>query len=218
MIDLPSYIDQSLLKPEATATDIEKLCNEAKKYNFHAVCINPCYISLAKEFLRGSSVKICTVIGFPLGADTAETKLYSAMDAKLKGAQELDIVMNIGLAMAGEWQRVYRELRDIIIATEGVIHKIIIETGLLSEEQIRRATEMVLKTGAEFIKTSTGFTARGVSLDDLKIIKEVAVNALKIKASGGIRTLKQAMELIEAGASRLGTSKGVEIVKEWKGE
>ncbi|MCX7794420.1 MAG: deoxyribose-phosphate aldolase [Thermodesulfovibrionales bacterium] len=217
MIPLNSYIDHSLLKPEATIQDIERICKEAGHYNFYAVCINPCYVSLAKEFLKESNVKVCTVIGFPLGASTKEAKLYEAMDAVLSGADELDIVMNIGLAMSGEWNRLLRELRDIIIATEGIIRKIIIETGLLSEDQIRKATEIVLKTGAEFIKTSTGFTSRGVILDDLRIIRQIAGDSLKIKASGGIRTLKQALELINAGAARLGTSAGVEIMKEFKG-
>ncbi|MFN3739608.1 MAG: deoxyribose-phosphate aldolase [Thermodesulfovibrionales bacterium] len=215
MIELPSFIDHSLLKPEATVEALKRLCTEAKEYKFYAVCINPCYITLAREFLKDSNVKVCTVIGFPLGANAKEAKIYEAMDAQLKGADELDIVMNIGLARSGEWNPVYRELRDIVLATEGAVHKIIIETGLLSEDQIKKATEIVLKSGAEFIKTSTGFTGRGVTLDDLRIIKEVAGNSLKIKASGGIRTLKQAMELINTGASRLGTSSSVEIVKEW---
>lgn len=215
MIDLPSFIDHSLLKPDATLRDIERLCTEAREYRFYAVCINPCYIAAAREFLKNSNIKVCTVIGFPLGANTKEAKLYEAMDARLKGADEIDILMNIGLARSGEWNALYRELRDIVLATEGIVHKIIIETGLLSEDQIRKATEIVIKTGAEFIKTSTGFIGRGVTLDDLRIIKEVAGNSLKIKASGGIRTLKQAMELINAGASRLGTSSSVQIMKEW---
>lgn len=215
MIDLSSFIDHSLLKAEATLRDIERLCAEAKEYNFYAVCVNPCHIAPAREFLKDSNVKVCTVIGFPLGANTKEAKLYEAMDAQLKGADELDIVMNIGLARSGEWDSLYRELRDIILATEGLVHKIIIETGLLNEDQIKKATEIVIKAGAEFIKTSTGFTARGVTLDDLRIIKEIAGNSLKIKASGGIRTLKQAIELINAGASRLGTSSGVEIMNEF---
>lgn len=216
MIDLPSFIDQSLLKPDSTIREIERLCAEAKEYNLYAVCINPCYVEIAREFLKDSNVKVCTVIGFPLGANTKETKLYEAMDARLKGADELDIVMNIGLARSGEWNALYSELRDIVLATEGIVHKIIIETGLLSEDRIKKATEVVLRSGAEFIKTSTGFISRGVTLDDLRIIKEVAGNSLKIKASGGIRTLREAIDLINAGASRLGTSSGVEIIKEWK--
>ncbi len=214
-MNISSFIDHSLLKPESTLRDIERLCTGAKEYNFYAVCVNPCYIAPAREFLKDSNVKVCTVIGFPLGANTKEAKLYEAMEVQLKGVDELDIVMNIGLARSGEWDSVYRELRDIVLATEGIVHKIIIETGLLSEDQIKKATEIVIKTGAEFIKTSTGFTSRGVTLDDLRIIKEVAGNSLKIKASGGIRTLKQAIELINAGASRLGTSSGVEIVNEF---
>ncbi len=215
MIDLPSFIDHSLLKPEATLSDIERLCAEAKEYRFYAVCVNPCYIEAAKDFLKDNNVKVCTVIGFPLGANSKEAKIYEAMDARLRGADELDIVMNVGIARSGQWDAVYRELRDIVIATEGIVHKIIIETGLLKEDQIKKATEIVLRSGAEYIKTSTGFTGRGVTLDDLRIIKEVAGNYLKIKASGGIRTFKQAMELIEAGASRLGTSSSVQIIKEW---
>jgi len=214
MLNIASFIDHSLLKPDATLTDIERLCQEARRYGFYSVCVNPCWILKAKEFLRGSSQKVCTVIGFPLGASTLEVKLYEAMDARLKGAEELDIVMNVGLAKSGDWQAVYRELRDIVIATDGVVHKIIIETGLLTEDQIKRVVEAVIKSGAEFVKTSTGFSSRGASLDDIKIIKEIAGDSLKIKASGGIKTLHQVLEFLQAGVSRIGTSSGVKIMEE----
>ncbi len=216
MLDLPLFIDHTLLRPDATISQIRRLCREALEYRFYGVCVNPCHILRAKEFLNGSTVKVSTVIGFPLGATSTESKIYEAMDAALKGADELDIVMNIGLARSGEWRLLERELRDIVIATEGLIHKIIIETGLLSDDEIRRATEAVMRSGAEFIKTSTGFSSRGVELKDLRIIKEVAGESLRIKAAGGIKSLKQAMEFIEAGAARIGTSSGVEIMEELK--
>ncbi len=214
MPNIASFIDHSLLKPDATLSDIKRLCQEARRYGFYSVCVNPCWILKAREFLMDSPQKVCTVIGFPLGASTLEVKLYEAMDARLKGAHELDIVMNIGFAKSGEWGALYRELRDIVIATEGVVHKIIIETGLLTEEEIKRAVEAVLKSGAEFVKTSTGFSSRGASLDDIKIIKEIAGDSLKIKASGGIKTLRQVLEFLQAGASRIGTSSGVKIIEE----
>lgn len=213
--DIASYIDHSLLKPDATISQIERLCNEAREHKFYSVCINPGYIQIARELLSDTSVKVCTVVGFPLGATTPETKIYEAIDARLKGAHELDIVMNIGLAKSGRWALVLRELKDIVMATDGVVHKIIIETGLLSENEIKRAVEVVLESGAEFIKTSTGFSVRGASLDDLRLIKEVAGDSLKIKAAGGIKILNQVIQFIEAGASRIGTSSGVEIMKEY---
>lgn len=218
MLNIASFIDHSLLKPDATLSDIERLCQEARRYGFYSVCVNPCWILKAREFLGGSPQKVCTVIGFPLGASTMEVKLYEAMDARLKGAHELDIVMNIGLAKSGEWGALYRELRDIVIATEGVVHKIIIETGLLTEDEIKRSVEVVLKSGAEFVKTSTGFSSRGASLDDIKIIKEIAGDSLKIKASGGIKTLHQVLDFLQAGASRIGTSSGVKIMEELEEE
>jgi len=216
MLNIASFIDHSLLKPDATLSDIERLCQEAQRYGFYSVCVNPCWVPKVREFLMDSPQKVCTVIGFPFGATPSEVKLYEAMDTRLKGAHELDIVMNIGLAKSGQWEALYKELRDIVIATEGVVHKIIIETGLLTEDEIKRAVEAVLKSGAAFVKTSTGFSSRGVSLDDIKIIKEIAGDSLKIKASGGIKTLHQVLEFLQAGASRIGTSSGVKIMEEFE--
>ncbi len=212
-IDISRYIDHTLLRPDADETAVRNLCMEAMEYNFYSVCVNPCYIRLVKEILSGHGVRLSTVIGFPLGGATTETKVYEAMECIYLGANELDIVMNIGKAKGGDWDYVFREIRDIIIATPHSIHKVIIETGLLNEGEIKKAVEVVVQSGAEFVKTSTGFSSRGASIDDIRIIREVSPD-IKIKASGGIRTLSQVMEFINRGVSRIGTSSGVSIMKE----
>lgn len=204
--DLAKFIDYSLLKPEATMDDIKRLCEEAKRYGVYSVCINPSFITIARDVLKGSSVKITTVIAFPLGMTFPEVKVYEAIEATLKGADELDIVMNIGMARSGNWDYVKREISDIVCATKGVVHKIIIETSLLSEAEKIRAAETVIEAGAEFIKTSTGFSQAGATVEDVRLLKSVAGNRCGIKAAGGIKTLQQVIEMIEAGASRIGTS------------
>lgn len=203
---LAKVIDYSLLKPEATLDDIKRLCEEAKRFGVYSVCINPSFITIARDALKGSDVKISTVIAFPLGMTLPEVKVYEAIEATLKGADELDIVMNIGMARSGNWDYVKRETSDIIYATKGIIHKIIIETCLLSEAQKIRAAETVIEAGAEFIKTSTGFSQGGATVEDVRLLRSVAGNRCKIKAAGGIKTLQHVIEMIEAGASRIGTS------------
>lgn len=204
--DIAKLIDYSLLKPEATMDDIKRLCEEARRYGVYSVCINPSVITFAKELLKGSNVKISTVIGFPLGMTLSQVKVYEAIEATLKGADELDIVMNIGMARSGNWDYVKAEVSDIINATKGITHKIIIETCLLSEAEKIRAAETVIEAGAEFIKTSTGFSAGGATVEDVRLLRSIAGNSCRIKAAGGIKTLQQVIEMIEAGASRIGTS------------
>lgn len=204
--DLAKVIDYSLLKPEATLDDIKRLCEEAKRFGVYSICINPSFITIARDLLKGSDIKISSVMGFPLGMTLSQVKVYEAIEATLKGADELDIVMNIGMARSGNWDYVKAEISDIIYATKGVIHKIIIEACLLSEAEKIRAAETVIEAGAEFIKTSTGFSRSGATVEDVRLLKSVAGNSCKIKAAGGIKTLQQVIEMIEAGASRIGTS------------
>lgn len=204
--DIAKVIDYSLLKPEATVEDIKRLCEEARRYGVYSVCIHPSYITIAKNLLRGSDVKVSTVIGFPLGMTLPYVKVYEAIEATLKGADELDIVMNIGMAHSGDWDYVRKEVSDIIYATKSTVHKIIIETCLLSESEKIKAAEIIIASGAEFIKTSTGFSRAGATVEDVRLLKSVAGNSCGIKAAGGIKTLQHVMEMIEAGASRIGTS------------
>lgn len=211
---IAGIIDHSLLKPTAISEDIKKLCNEARQYGFYSVCINPFFVSMAKEFLSGSDVKISTVIGFPFGMTLPEVKVYEAVEAVSSGADELDIVMNIGMAKIGKWDIVKNDISDIISATKGVIHKIIIETCYLSHDEKIKASNVMIEAGAEFIKTSTGFGTGGATVEDVRLIKSVAGDACKIKAAGGIKNLFQVREMIKAGAARIGTSAGVAIIIE----
>lgn len=207
------YIDHSNLKPYATFEDIEILCKEAVLHKFHAVCVNPCYVKYAKALLKGSGVKVCAVVGFPLGANSPKTKLVEASTAVSDGADELDIVWNIGFFKSGDYDFVENELKTIVSYTQGVIHKIIVETAYLTGEEKKKAVEIVINSGAEYIKTSTGFAPKGADIEDIKIWKKIAGDRIKIKAAGGIRDYQTAVEMIKAGADRIGTSHGVEIVK-----
>ncbi len=215
--DIAGIIDQSLLRPDATVDDLRRVCNEARQYGFFSLCINPYYVPFAKEMLSGSPVRITTVIGFPHGIILTRVKVYEAIESLLYGADELDVVMNIGMAKSGRWDMVRKDISDVIAATKGAIHKIIIETCFLSREEKIKASEIVLSTGAEFIKTSTGYGSAGATVDDIKLIKSVVKGACRIKASGGIKTLTQVREMISAGANRIGTSRGVEIVTSHSG-
>lgn len=212
--DIARFIDQSCLKADATEIDIIKLCKDAIKYNFKAVCVNPYYVPLCNAILNGYDTKVATVIGFPLGASLKETKLYEAKKAISYGADELDIVMNIGAAKSGNWNFVEEELADIISSSKRAVHKIIIETCYLNEKEKKKAVQLAIACGARFIKTSTGFGAKGAVLKDIKLIKGIVGDKAEVKASGGIKTLSQVVQFINAGASRIGTSSGREIMKE----
>ncbi len=209
---LNQYIDHTLLKATATLSGIQKLCAEAVEHNFCAVCVNPCYVSAAKEALQGSNVKVCTVIGFPLGQNTTETKVFEAQNAIENGADEIDMVINVGAVLSGNYDYVSNEIVAIRKVSRGKTLKVIVETCYLSTEQIAKMTQICVAAGADFIKTSTGFGTRGASLDDVKTMAAAANNAIKIKASGGIKTKEFAEELINAGATRIGTSSGVALV------
>jgi deoxyribose-phosphate aldolase len=214
--DIADIIDYSILNPKATHRDIEMLCKEAIKYNFHSVCINPYFVQMAKDLLGRSGVKVTTVIGYPLGMNTTEVKVYEAMNASLNGADELDIMINIGALKSGDWDAVRKDISDVILATPEKVHKIIIETCYLEDIEKKRAVEIALEAGSEFIKTSTGFGPQGAMIKDIKLIKDIVGDSAGIKASGGIRTLKEVLNMIEAGATRIGTSNAVKIMAEIK--
>lgn len=211
-MELAKYIDHTNLKPDATFDDIVKLCGEAADYKFAAVCVNPVYVDLAAHLLKGSHVNVATVIGFPLGATYSEVKVAEAKAAVLRRASELDMVVNIAAVKAGMWDAVRDDIRAVVGAAEGGIVKVIIETGLLSDEEKRRACEAAGEAGAHYVKTSTGFGPGGATVKDVRLMKAAAGERMAVKASGGIRTRQQAEELIAAGASRLGTSAGISIV------
>jgi len=213
-LSIAKLIDHTLLRPDATGTDILKLCEEAEKYGFIAVCVNPFFVRTAKELLLKSKIKVSTVIGFPLGLTFPEVKIYEAMQAVLSGADELDVVMNVGAAKSGNWKAVEKESSDVITATPGTIRKIIIETCYLTDDEKRNAAWTVMKAGAEFIKTSTGFGPAGAVVKDIEIIRSATEGGIGIKAAGGIKTLNDVLTFVDAGATRIGTSSGVEIMKE----
>lgn len=211
-LKLNTYIDHTLLKPDATPHDIRCLCREAAEYKFAAVCINPCYVDLAVSLLAGTGVKVATVIGFPLGANLSIVKAFEAKQAVLHGADELDMVINIGAAKLGLWEAVLYDIQQVIAEGQGRIVKVIVETGLLTEEEKERVCHIVLESGAQFIKTSTGFAAGGATIADIRLFKSIIGDRIGIKASGGIRTSEEAAAMIAAGATRIGTSKGITIV------
>lgn len=210
MNNLASYIDHTLLKPVATKADILKLCQEAKQYHFASVCVNPCWVSLCAETLKGTGVKVCTVIGFPLGANTSEIKANEAALAIEQGAEEVDMVINIGALKEGNTDYVYQDILAVRKASEGKILKVIIETSYLTYEEKKNVCKLAAKAGADFVKTSTGFSNAGATAEDVKLMKEAS--GIKVKASGGVRTKEDAIKMIEAGASRLGASAGIQIV------
>lgn len=211
---IAKLIDHTLLRPDASYAHIKRLCEEALQFGFHSVCVYPYYTEVVKELLRGSHVRITTVIGFPSGMTTTDEKVFEAMNAALAGADELDIVINIGALKSGTWDVVTKDISDVIAATRGLIHKVIIETCHLTTDEKRKAVAISLDAGAEFIKTSTGFGPKGAQTRDIRLIKSIVKDKTGIKASGGIRTLRQVLSMLDAGASRIGTSSSVRIIKE----
>lgn len=206
-------IDHTLLKPEATKTQIEKLCSEAKEYDFKSVCVNPYYVKYAKELLKESDVLVCTVIGFPLGQNTTAIKVAETKDAIQNGADEIDMVINIGALKSKDKDYVLNEIKEIRNACKGKTLKVIIETCLLTDEEKITACKLSKEAGADFVKTSTGFSTHGATVEDVKLMRETVGEDMGVKASGGIRDRDTALKMVEAGATRLGVSAGVEIVK-----
>ena len=213
-MELNKYIEHTNLKACATEEDIKKLCNEAMEYHFQAVCVNPHYVPLAKELLKDTNIEIATVIGFPLGANTTEVKVYEAIDAIEKGATEIDMVANIGAIKDGDFEYVKKEIEDVHYSCDGRPLKVIIETCYLTDDEIIKMTNICNETFVNYIKTSTGFGSRGVSIEDIDTINSVKNEILEIKASGGIDSYDKALDLIEKGVSRIGTSHGVKIMEE----
>jgi len=211
-LDIARMIDHALLNPAATAEEVKRCCNEAWQHNFPTVCVYPAAVREATEFLYGKAPQVCTVIGFPTGATTTATKCYEAAEAVENGAAELDVVINLGWLKGGSPERVNREIAEICEET-GVAVKAIIETGLLTQEEKQLAVEVCLDAGVAFIKTNTGWFG-GATVADVELIREIAHGQVGIKASGGIRTLEDAIALIDAGANRLGTSRGLQLIQQ----
>ncbi|NCG68404.1 deoxyribose-phosphate aldolase [Bacillus coagulans] len=214
MANLAAYIDHTLLKPEATEKDILKLTAEAAQYHFASVCIHPYWVKLAARELAGTGVKVCTVIGFPLGATTAETKAFETKKAIGDGADEIDMVINIGALKSGNTEAVEADIRAVVEAAQGKLVKVIIETCLLTNEEKELACRLSVKAGAPFVKTSTGFSTGGATVEDVKLMRQTVGDKAGVKASGGIHTKAEAEAMIEAGATRIGASSGVKIVSE----
>lgn len=207
------YIDHTILKADATQEKVQAIIDEAKKYEFASVCINPTWVAFAAEQLKDEVSKVCTVIGFPLGANTSEVKAFEATDAIKKGADEVDMVINIGAAKDGKWDLVESDIAAVNAVKDGRILKVIIETSLLTDEEKVKACQAAQRAGADFVKTSTGFSTAGAKVEDVKLMRETVGPDMGVKASGGIRNLEDAKAMIEAGANRLGCSSGVAIME-----
>ena len=214
MIEINKYIDHTMLKATATEKDIIELCKEAVEYDFFSVCVNSGYVALAKKNLGSSNVKVCTVVGFPLGAMSTEAKVFEAKKALEDGAEEVDMVINIGELKSRNFKKVEEEIAAIKEAIGDKVLKVIIETCYLTPEEIVQASELAVKANADFVKTSTGFGNDGARLENIELMKNAVNGKAKLKASGGIKNLDTALSYIEAGVERIGTSSGVSIVKE----
>ena len=211
--ELASYIDHTLLKPEASREQIRAVCEEAKQYHFASVCVNSCWVPLIAEELKGSGVSVCCVIGFPLGASLSSVKAFEAREAVAAGAQEIDMVVNIGAVKSGGWELVREDIAAVNAAKGTAKLKVIIETCLLTDEEKVRVCQIAKEAGADFVKTSTGFSTGGATVRDVELMRRTVGPEMGVKASGGIRTLEDALAMIEAGASRLGASAGVKIIE-----
>ena len=219
-LELAKMIDHTILKANATQSDIEKLCDEAKKYNFASVCVNPYWVPLASDLLKNSTVKVCTVIGFPLGATSSESKAYETEIAILQGADEVDMVINVGAMKNNKTDIVENDILSVVNSArktgktqnKNIIVKVILETCYLTKDEIKNACLCAKNAGADFVKTSTGFGTGGATVEDVSLMKETVGSSMEVKASGGIRDYETAIKMIEAGATRLGTSSGISIV------
>lgn len=207
------YIDHTLLKADSVQSQFDQLIDEAKTYDFASVCVNPCWVAYAAEALKDSDVKVCTVVGFPLGATTSATKAFETKDAIVNGADEIDMVINIGLLKQGNDQAVEDDMRAVVEASGDKLVKVIIEACLLTDEEKVRACQLAVKAGVDFVKTSTGFSTGGATISDVKLMRQTVGPDIGVKAAGGARSLEDAMAFIEAGATRIGTSAGVTIMK-----
>lgn len=219
MENLASMIDHTLLKPEGTKEQIKKLCAEAKQYHFASVCVNPYWVKFASGELHGSEVKVCTVIGFPLGAQTTEVKVFETKEAVENGATEVDMVINIGALKDCDDDYVENDIKAVVSAAKGkALTKVIIETSLLTQEEKIRACQLAVKAGADYVKTSTGFSTGGATVADIALMRETVGPHIGVKASGGVRSLADAKAMIAAGATRIGASAGVSIIHDQQAE
>lgn len=213
-VELASMIDHTLLKAQSTKEEVIELCKEAKEYNFATVCVNPSYIALAKKELEGTKVGITTVIGFPLGASTTQTKAFETKDALEKGATEIDMVLNVGMMKSGEYAFILEDIKAVVGAAKdkGIV-KVILETCYLTDEEIKKASELSLEAGADFVKTSTGFGTNGATIEHIELMRKVVGPDKGVKASGGIRNTEVAKAMVKAGANRIGASSSISIVE-----
>lgn len=210
---IANMIDHTVLKAVTTKEDVKKICSEAKEYGFFSVCINPTQIEFAKNELKGSNVAVCTVIGFPLGANTSEVKAFETKDAIAKGADEVDMVINIGALKDKNYELVEKDIKAVVdAANKEALVKVIIETCYLTDEEKKKACELAVKAGTDFVKTSTGFGTGGSTPADIKLMREAVGQNIGVKASGGVRNEKDAIAIVEAGASRIGASASIAIV------
>lgn len=213
MKDFAKMIDHTLLKPDATRNDIQKLCEEAIEFGFASVCVNPTWVKYAYECLKNSEVKVCTVIGFPLGATTSETKVFETKNAIQNGADEIDMVINIGALKNKEYDIVLKDIQKVVEAANGKTVKVIIETALLTNEEKIKVCELSVQAKADFVKTSTRFAKGGATVEDVELMKTIVEQNAEVKASGGIRSIEDMQKMIAAGATRIGASSGVQIIK-----
>lgn len=218
--DVARLIDHTLLKPDATPDQIAQLCHEARAYHFASVCVNPTHVALCADLLKGSDVKVCSVIGFPLGATSPEVKAYETQQALADGATEIDMVLNIGALRAGDYKLLYRDIAAVVNTAHAanVICKVILETYLLTDDQKVAASQISKLANADFVKTSTGFSGGGATAADVALMRYVVGSEMGVKASGGVRTLEDTKAMVSAGATRIGASAGVRIVREARGE
>lgn len=212
---LAQVIDHTVVSPDASIDDVARACGDAKKYGFACVVVSSCHVQRARELLNGTLIKVCSVVGFPFGASTTTVKIVEAMEAMKNGASELDIVVNLGMVKSGRYEFVEIDLKNVIAMTPQKVHKVIIETGSLTPEEITNVCRIAVKAGAEFVKTSTGYGPRGATVEDIKLMRQAVGSLCRIKASGGIRDLAAVTAMVEAGAERIGTSSGPSIMEEY---
>lgn len=216
MINPASLIDHTLLSPTATETQIATLCEEAVEFGFASVCVPPCYVSRSAEYLYGSEVKVCSVVGFPCGYATTLSKINETGELVASGAEEIDMVLQIGCLLEGRYQQVEDEIRQVVVEASQVPVKVIIECAWLNSEQKTTATNLVVNAGAAFVKTSTGFGPSGAICDDVRLLSETSAGQIGVKAAGGIRSLADCLSFVSCGATRIGSSSGVAIMKQWQ--
>lgn len=206
-------IDHTVLKADTPLETVKRICDEAMEYGFASVCINPCHVAYCADYLKDSDVNVCTVIGFPLGANTSAVKAFETKDAIANGADEIDMVMNIGALKDKNYALVRDDVKAVVEAANGTLVKVILETCLLTEDEIKKACELCVEAKADYVKTSTGFSTRGATIEDVRIMKEAVHGKAKVKAAGGVRTPEDMVKIVAAGADRIGTSAGCSLVK-----